>query len=238
MFGRHPVPPRRRPDAGRCHSARGRGPVRIKRERLAPENCRGTRELKSMGASWRRPRRTGSGLTVYAGQHPQRVERHRAHGRRRPAGRHADGHGLRSWTVRFNVFAIPFFFETDAELVHVQQKLRPCSSRARREEVRLIKLGQRRLVRCFLKNRSGRWPISRRRSSLRPRATTGTCAGMPPTDSTPCRSRPAKSRSSSSCRPARSTRHRCAGVRRRAPDLPGRAYMLDCRSRRWWAPRS
>jgi serine/threonine protein kinase/TRAP-type C4-dicarboxylate transport system substrate-binding protein len=129
------------------------GPVRIKLGTLAPENSPWTRELKSMGASWSKATENRVSLTVYAGSIPSESN---AIARMAVDGLQAATlmvTGLAELDGAFNVFAIPFFFETDAELVHVQQKLTPLlEQKLAAKKLRLINWGNGGWVRLFSKN--------------------------------------------------------------------------------------
>jgi TRAP-type C4-dicarboxylate transport system substrate-binding protein len=101
------------------------GPVRIKLGTLAPENSPWASALKSMGASWSKATENRVSLTVYAGSIPSEsnaIARMAVDGLQAATLMVA---GLAELDDAFNVFAIPFFFESDAELVHIQQKLTP-----------------------------------------------------------------------------------------------------------------
>jgi TRAP-type C4-dicarboxylate transport system substrate-binding protein len=61
--------------------------------------------------------------------------------------------GLAELDDAFNVFAIPFFFESDAELAHVQQKLTPLlKEKLAAKKLHLINWGNGGWVRMFSKN--------------------------------------------------------------------------------------
>ena len=128
-------------------------PLRIKLGTLAPENSPWTGALKSMGASWSKATENRVSLTVDAGTIPSESN----------AIAQMAGDGLQAATLMaaglaeldgaFNVFAIPFFFESDAELVHVQQKLTPLlKKRLSAKKVQLINWGNGGRIRLFSKN--------------------------------------------------------------------------------------
>jgi TRAP-type C4-dicarboxylate transport system substrate-binding protein len=100
-------------------------PVNIRLATLAPDNSPWATALKSMGATWMRETSNRVRLTVYAGTIPSEktaISRMQLSGLE--AGALSAG-GLADIDEAFNVFGIPFFFESDAELAHVQQKLTP-----------------------------------------------------------------------------------------------------------------
>jgi len=128
-------------------------PLKIKLATLAPENSPWTSALRSMGASWSKATENRVSLVVYAGGSAPESN---------TIFRMADG-GLQAGTLMvaglaelddaFNVFAIPFFFESDAELVHVQQKLTPLlQERLAAKKLHLINWGNGGWVRMFSKN--------------------------------------------------------------------------------------
>jgi TRAP-type C4-dicarboxylate transport system substrate-binding protein len=129
------------------------GPVRIKLGTLAPENSPWTGALKSMGASWSKATENRVSLTVYAGTIPSEsnaIARMAVDGLQAATLMVA---GLAELDDAFNVFAIPFFFESDAELVHVQQKLTPVlQEKLAAKKLHLINWGNGGWVRMFSKN--------------------------------------------------------------------------------------
>ena len=106
-----------------------------------------------MGASWSKATENRVSLTVYAGSIPSESN---AIARMAVDGLQAATlmvTGLAELDDAFNVFAIPFFFETDAELVHVQQKLTPLlEQKLAAKKLRLINWGNGGWVRLFSKN--------------------------------------------------------------------------------------
>ena len=100
-------------------------PVNIRLATLAPESSPWSRALRSMGAAWEKDTDKRVQLTVYAGTIPSESS---AIARMAVDGLQAAtlmAPGLAEIDEAFNVFGIPFFFESDAELAHVQQKLTP-----------------------------------------------------------------------------------------------------------------
>ncbi len=131
------------------------GPVRIKLGTLAPENSPWTSALRSMGASWSKVTENRVSLTVYAGTIPSESN---AIARMSPL---VDGlqaatlmiAGMAELDDAFNVFGIPFFFESDAELVHVQQKLTPLlEEKLAAKKLHLLNWGNGGWIRLFSKN--------------------------------------------------------------------------------------
>lgn len=129
------------------------GPVRIKLGTLAPENSPWTGALKSMGASWSKVTENRVSLTVFAGTIPSessaiaRMSIDNLQAATLMVG------GLAEIDDAFNVFAIPFFFESDAELAHVQQKLTPLlKEKLAAKKLHLINWGNGGWVRMFSKN--------------------------------------------------------------------------------------
>jgi TRAP-type C4-dicarboxylate transport system substrate-binding protein len=99
--------------------------VNIRLATLAPESSPWARALRSMGSAWQKDTENRVRLTVYAGTIPSEssaISRMAVDGLQAATLMVA---GLAEIDEAFNVFGIPFFFESDAELVHVQQKLTP-----------------------------------------------------------------------------------------------------------------
>jgi TRAP-type C4-dicarboxylate transport system substrate-binding protein len=129
------------------------GPVRIKLGTLAPENSPWTGALKSMGDSWSKVTEKRVSLVVYAGTIPSEsnaIARMAVDGLQAATLMVA---GLAELDDAFNVFGIPFFFESDAELVHVQQKLTPLlEQKLAAKKLHLINWGNGGWVRLYSKN--------------------------------------------------------------------------------------
>jgi len=99
--------------------------LNIRLATLAPDNSPWTSALRSMGTAWEKTTERRVRLTVYAGTIPSESS---AIARMAVDGLQAATlmvPGLAEIDEAFNVFGIPFFFESDAELAHVQQKLTP-----------------------------------------------------------------------------------------------------------------
>ena len=128
------------------------GPVNIKLGTLAPENSPWTSALRTMGASWSKSTSSRVRLTVYAGTIPSEsfaISRMAVDGLQAATLMIA---GLAELDDAFNVLGIPFFFESDQELVHVQQKLMPLiSARLAAKKLRLLNWGNGGWVRLFSK---------------------------------------------------------------------------------------
>ena len=119
---------------------------------LAPENSPWTSALRSMGAAWSKATANRVRLTVYAGTIPSEssaVARMAVDGLQAATLMVA---GLSEIDEYFNVFAIPFFFESDAEVIHVQQKLTPLiKQRLAARKFQLINWGHGGWVQLFSK---------------------------------------------------------------------------------------
>ena len=105
------------------------GPVTIKLGTIAPDNSPWTTALRTMGASWATATDHRIKLTVFAGTIPSEssaIARMSIDGLQAAMLMIA---GLSEIDPGFNVLGIPFFFESDQELLHVQQKLTPLLSR-------------------------------------------------------------------------------------------------------------
>lgn len=101
------------------------GPVTIKLGTLAPDNSPWTKALRSLGATWAAATGQRIRLTVFAGTIPSEssaIARMSVDGLQAAMLMVA---GLSEIDEGFNVLGIPFFFESDEELLHVQQKLTP-----------------------------------------------------------------------------------------------------------------
>ena len=100
-------------------------PVNIRLATLAPDNSPWTGALRSMGTAWEKTTEKRVRLTVYAGTIPSEssaIARMAVDGLQAATLMVA---GLAEIDEAFNIFGVPFFFESDAELAHVQQKLTP-----------------------------------------------------------------------------------------------------------------
>lgn len=128
-------------------------PVRIKLGTLAPENSPWTSALRTMGSSWARSTENRVSLTVYAGTIPSEsnaIARMAVDGLQAATLMVA---GLAELDDAFNVFATPFFFESDAELVHLQQQLTPLlQQKLAAKKLRLLHWGNGGWVRLFSKH--------------------------------------------------------------------------------------
>jgi TRAP-type transport system periplasmic protein len=127
-------------------------PVNIRLATLAPENSPWSRALRSMGAAWEQATDKRVQLTVYAGTIPSESS---AIARMAVDGLQAAtlmAPGLAEIDEAFNVFGIPFFFESDAELAYVQQKLTPViRERLRAKRYQLINWGNGGWIQLFSK---------------------------------------------------------------------------------------
>jgi len=126
--------------------------VRVKLGTIAPESSPWTRALRSMGANWAKTTGNRVQLSVYAGTIPSE-----SHAIARMA---VDGlqaatlmvAGLAELDEAFHVFGIPFFFESDAELAHVQRQLTPMlQQRLAARRLRLVNWTNGGWVRLFSK---------------------------------------------------------------------------------------
>jgi TRAP-type C4-dicarboxylate transport system substrate-binding protein len=103
--------------------------VTIKLGTIAPDNSPWTTALRTMGASWATATDHRIRLTVFAGTIPSEssaIARMSIDGLQAAMLMVA---GLSEIDPAFNVLGIPFFFESDEELLHVQQKLTPMLAR-------------------------------------------------------------------------------------------------------------
>ena len=127
--------------------------VKIKLATLAPDNSPWTDALRSMGASWAKATEKRVSLVVYPGgsaSESNAIARMAVDGLQAATLMVA---GLAELDDGFNVFGIPFFFESDAELVHVQQKLTPLlEQKLAAKKLHLINWGNGGWVRMFSKN--------------------------------------------------------------------------------------
>jgi TRAP-type C4-dicarboxylate transport system substrate-binding protein len=126
--------------------------VVIKLGTLVPANSPWTNALQKMGDAWRKATEGRVTLTVYPGSIPSESS---------AITRMAVGNlqaatlmvaGLGEIDQAFNVFGIPFFFESDAELEYVQKQLTPLlSRRLEAKKYHLINWGNGGWVRLFSK---------------------------------------------------------------------------------------
>ena len=127
-------------------------PVNIRLATLAPDNSPWTSALRSMGTSWEKTTERRVRLTVYAGTIPSEssaIARMAVDGLQAATLMVA---GLAEIDEAFNVFGIPFFFESDAELAYVQQKLTPLiRERLRTKRYHLINWGNAGWIQLFSK---------------------------------------------------------------------------------------
>jgi len=126
--------------------------LNIRLATLAPDNSPWTSALRSMGTAWEKTTERRVRLTVYAGTIPSESS---AIARMAVDGLQAATlmvPGLAEIDEAFNVFGVPFFFESDAELVHVQQKLTPLiQQRLQAKGYHLINWGNAGWVQLFSK---------------------------------------------------------------------------------------
>lgn len=126
--------------------------LNIKLATLAPENSPWTSALRSMGAAWTKTTGSRVRLTVYAGTIPSESS---AIARMAVDGLQAatlTAGGLAEIDESFNVFGIPFFFRSDEEVAHVQEKLTPMiAARLEAKKFRLVNWGNAGWVQLFSK---------------------------------------------------------------------------------------
>jgi TRAP-type C4-dicarboxylate transport system substrate-binding protein len=127
-------------------------PVNIRLATLAPDNSPWTGALRSMGTAWEKSTDRRVRLTVYAGTIPSEssaIARMAVDGLQAATLMVA---GLAEIDEAFNIFGVPFFFESDAELLHVQQKLTPMiRERLQARKYHLINWGNAGWVQLFSK---------------------------------------------------------------------------------------
>lgn len=127
-------------------------PLNIRLATLAPDNSPWTSALRSMGTTWEKSTDRRVRLTVYAGTIPSEssaIARMAVDGLQAATLMVA---GLAEIDESFNVFGVPFFFESDAELAHVQQKLTPLiRQRLQAKRYHLINWGNAGWVQLFSK---------------------------------------------------------------------------------------
>jgi len=127
-------------------------PLNVRLATLAPDNSPWTSALRSMGVAWEKATDRRVRLTVYAGTIPSEssaIARMAVDGLQAATLMVA---GLAEIDEAFNIFGVPFFFESDAELAHVQQKLTPLiQERLRAKRFHLINWGNAGWVHLFSK---------------------------------------------------------------------------------------
>jgi TRAP-type C4-dicarboxylate transport system substrate-binding protein len=127
-------------------------PINIRLATLAPDNSPWTSALRSMGTAWEKATDRRVRLTVYAGTIPSEssaIARMAVDGLQAATLMVA---GLAEIDEGFNVFGVPFFFESDAELAHVQQQLTPLiRERLRAKRYHLINWGNAGWIQLFSK---------------------------------------------------------------------------------------
>ncbi len=133
-------------------SLSAQAPVNIRLATLAPDNSPWTSALRSMGTAWEKATERRVRLTVYAGTIPSEssaIARMAVDGLQAATLMVA---GLAEIDESFNIFGVPFFFESDAELAHVQQKLTPLiQQRLQARHYHLINWGNAGWVQLFSK---------------------------------------------------------------------------------------
>jgi hypothetical protein len=127
-------------------SIRAQAPVNVRLATLAPDNSPWTGALRSMGTAWEKATERRVRLTVYAGTIPSEssaIARMAVDGLQAATLMVA---GLSEIDESFNIFGVPFFFESDAELAHVPAEADAAHPRAAAgQEIPPHQLGQRRL---------------------------------------------------------------------------------------------
>jgi TRAP-type C4-dicarboxylate transport system substrate-binding protein len=127
-------------------------PINIRLATLAPDNSPWSKALQTMGAAWENATEKRVKVTVYAGTIPSESS---AIARMAVNGLQAAtlmAPGLAEIDEAFNVFGIPFFFASDAELTHVQQSLTPAfRERLRAKGYHLINWGNGGWIQLFSK---------------------------------------------------------------------------------------
>lgn len=128
-------------------------PLNIKLATLAPESSPWTSVLRTMGATWSKATGSRVRLTVYAGTIPSESS---AISRMAVDGLQAatlTAGGLAEIDEAFNVFGVPFFYESDGEVAHVQETLTPMiAQRLEAKKFHLINWGNAGWVQLFSKN--------------------------------------------------------------------------------------
>lgn len=130
----------------------GQTALNIKLATLAPESSPWTNALRSMGAAWSKATTNRIRLTVYAGTIPSEssaIARMAVDGLQAAA---LTASGLAEIDESFNVFGIPFFFQSDQELAYVQEKLTPTiAQRLEARKYHLLNWGNAGWVQIFSK---------------------------------------------------------------------------------------
>jgi len=133
-------------------AAHAQSPSNIRLATLAPDNSPWTSALRSMGSAWEKTTDRRVRLTVYAGTIPSEssaIARMAVDGLQAATLMVA---GLAEIDDAFNIFGVPFFFESDAELAHVQQQLTPLiQQRLQARRYHLINWGNAGWVQLFSK---------------------------------------------------------------------------------------
>jgi len=128
-------------------------PFHLRLATLAPESSPWTSALRRMGAAWSNATDARVRLTVYAGTIPSEssaIARMAVDGLQAAA---LTASGLAEIDEAFNVFAIPFFFESDAELAYVQERVTPIiAQRLQAKQFYLINWGNAGWVQLFSKH--------------------------------------------------------------------------------------
>jgi TRAP-type C4-dicarboxylate transport system substrate-binding protein len=127
-------------------------PINIRLATLAPDNSPWTSALRTMGTAWEKSTDRRVRLTVYAGTIPSEssaIARMAVDGLQAATLMVA---GLAEIDESFNIFGLPFFFESDAELLYVQQKLTPMiRERLQAKKYHLINWGNAGWIQLFSK---------------------------------------------------------------------------------------
>lgn len=209
------------------------GPARIKLATLAPANSPWTDALRLMGEDWTTSTAGRLKLAISAGEMPSESEIIVKIDLDNFQAATLMIAGLGEVDEAFNVFGIPFFFESDEEMAHAQQKLTPLIQTrllARRPtKLRLINWGHGGWVRLFSKmpirtvqelkraklcttvgdDRVVRWYASNGFTAVPlPAGRFPSSSSCPPAPSTPPRARPC-SRSLRGCSATRRTCSTC-----------------------------
>jgi TRAP-type C4-dicarboxylate transport system substrate-binding protein len=127
-------------------------PLNIKLGTLVPDNSPWTDALRSMGSNWTKATGGRVKLTLYAGTIPSEssaISRMALDSLQAATLMVA---GLGEIDPAFNVFGMPFFFESDAELDYIQKKLTPMlAQKLEARKYHLINWGNGGWVRLFSK---------------------------------------------------------------------------------------
>jgi TRAP-type C4-dicarboxylate transport system substrate-binding protein len=134
-------------------SLAAQGTITVRLATLAPDNSPWTSALRSMGSAWEKATEKRVRLVVHAGTVPSEAS---AIARMAVNGLEAatlTAGGLSELDAAFNVFGVPFFFASDAELAHVQRQLTPLiRERLRAKRYHFVNWGNAGWVRIFSKN--------------------------------------------------------------------------------------